>query len=116
MFRRILLSLVAIGILASLIGLGGLSLFTASTDNDNNAFTTGSVDITTNPATAFLSMNDMAPGDTADAGIDASFLGSSRLQVARMKSVLCVQMQFAIRRIPYRSPGLLSGAKLIFST
>jgi len=80
MYRRILLSLLAIGILASLLGLGGLSLFTASMDNDGNAFTSGSVDISTTPATAFLTMTNMAPGDSVTAQLTVSNDGTLDLR------------------------------------
>ena len=80
MYRRILISLVAIGILASFLGLGGLSLFTASTDNDGNTFTTGSVDISTNPANSFLTMSPMAPGDSVTAQLTVSS-GTSTLDL-----------------------------------
>jgi hypothetical protein len=82
MYRRILLSLLAIGILASLMGLGGLSLFTASTDNDGNAFTSGSVDISTTPASAFLTMSNMAPGDSVTAQLTVSNIGTLDLRYA----------------------------------
>ncbi len=86
MYRRILLSLLAIGILASLMGLGGLSLFTASTDNDGNAFTSGSVDISTSPASAFLTMSDMAPGDSVTAQLTVSNDGTLELRYAMTTS------------------------------
>jgi hypothetical protein len=82
MYRRILISLVAIGVLTSFMGLGGLSLFTATTDNDGNAFTTGSVDISTNPASAFLTMSDMAPGDSVTAQLTVSNDGTLDLRYA----------------------------------
>jgi len=86
MYRRILLSLLAIGVLASLMGLGGLSLFTASTDNDGNAFTSGSVDISTNPASAFLTMSNMAPGDSVTAQLTVSNTGTLELRYAMTTS------------------------------
>jgi Camelysin metallo-endopeptidase len=64
MIRRILISLIAISALAACVSLGGLSLFTESVDNDGNTFTSGSVDISTNPASAFITMSNMAPGDS----------------------------------------------------
>ena len=82
MYRRILISLVTIGVLASFLGLGGLSLFTASTDNDGNAFTTGSVDISTNPASAFLTMSAMVPGDSVTAQLTVSNTGTLELRYA----------------------------------
>jgi spore coat-associated protein N len=82
MFRRILISIVVIGILSSLVGLGGLSVFTASTDNDANTFTTGSVDISTSPSTAFLTMSNMAPGDSVTAQLTVSNDGTLELRYA----------------------------------
>jgi len=82
MYRRILISLVAIGVLTSFMGLGGLSLFTATTDNDGNAFTSGSVDISTSPASAFLMMSNMAPGDSVTAQLTVSNDGTLDLRYA----------------------------------
>jgi len=82
MYRRILLSLVAIGVLASFMGLGGLSLFTATTDNDGNAFTSGSVDISTSPASAFLMMSNMAPGDSVTEPLTVNNDGTLDLRYA----------------------------------
>jgi len=82
MYRRILLSLVAIGVLTSFMGLGGLSLFTATTDNDGNAFTSGSVEISTSPASAFLTMSNMAPGDSVTAQLTVSNDGTLDLRYA----------------------------------
>ena len=72
MYRRILISLVAIGVLTSFMGLGGLSLFIATTDNDDNLFTSGSVYISTSPDSAFLTMDNMAPGDSVTAQLTVS--------------------------------------------
>lgn len=76
MLKRTLIGLVAIGILASFMGIGGFSLFTATTDNDGNAFTSGSVEISTSPATAFLTLLNMAPLDTVTAQLTVSNDGS----------------------------------------
>ena len=82
MYRRILISLVAIGVLTSFMGLGGLSLFTATTDNGLNAFTSGSVDISTSPASAFLTMSNMAPGDSVTAPLTVNNDGTLDLRYA----------------------------------
>jgi hypothetical protein len=82
MYKHILISLVAIGVLTSFMGLGGLSLFTASTNNAGNAFTTGSVDISTNPASAFLTMSAMVPGDSVTAQLTVSNTGTLELRYA----------------------------------
>ena len=85
MYRRILISLVAIGVLTSFMGLGGLSLFTATTDNGDNAFTSGSVDISTDPASppsALLTMSNMAPGDSVTAPLTVNNDGTLDLRYA----------------------------------
>jgi hypothetical protein len=82
MIRRILYGLAGVGVLASLIGLGGLSLFTESTANDSNAFTTGSVAISTDPSSAFLTMSNMAPGDSVTAPLTVNNDGTLDLRYA----------------------------------
>jgi hypothetical protein len=72
MLRRTLIGLVAIGILGSFMGMGGFSLFTATTHNDANTFTSGIVDISSSPATAFLHLSNMAPGDSVTAKLTIS--------------------------------------------
>jgi len=82
MLRRTLVGLVAIGILASFMGMGGFSLFTATTDNDGNAFTSGNVEISTSPASAFLTMSNMTPGDSVTANLTVSNDGTLQLRYA----------------------------------
>jgi len=82
MLRRVLVGLVAIGVLASFMGMGGFSLFTATTDNDANTFTSGSVDISTSPATAFLTMSYMAPLDSVTAELIVTNDGTLQMRYA----------------------------------
>ena len=82
MIRRILVSLIAISALAACVSLGGLSLFTASVDNDSNAFSSGSVDISTSPASAFIEMSNMAPGDSVTEQLTISNDGSLQMRYA----------------------------------
>ena len=82
MIRRILVSLVAISLLAACVSLGGLSLFTQSVDNGGNAFTSGSVDISTSPASAFVTMSNMAPGDSVTDQVTVSNGGTLELRYA----------------------------------
>jgi hypothetical protein len=101
MLRRTLVGLVAIGVLGSFMGMGGFSLFTATTDNDNNAFTSGSVEISTSPATAFLHMSNMAPGDQVTAPITVSNDGSLDLRYAvtstTTEDTLAAQLKLTIK-------------------
>jgi hypothetical protein len=82
MIKRILVSLIAISALAACVSLGGLSLFTESVDNDGNAFTSGSVDISTSPASAFITMSGMAPGDSVTDQVAVSNDGTLELRYA----------------------------------
>ena len=82
MIRRILISLIAVSALAACVSLGGLSLFTESVDNGGNAFTSGSVDISTNPASAFVTMSNMAPGDSVTDQVTISNDGTLELRYA----------------------------------
>ena len=82
MIRRILVSLIAISALAACVSLGGLSLFTASVDNDSNAFSSGSVDISTSPDSAFITMSNMAPGDSVTDQLTISNDGSLQMRYA----------------------------------
>jgi spore coat-associated protein N len=82
MIRRILVSLIAISALAACVSLGGLSLFTESVDNGNNAFTSGSVDISTTPASEFITMSNMAPGDSVTDQVTITNGGTLELRYA----------------------------------
>ena len=82
MIRRILVSLIAVSLLAACVSLGGLSLFTESVDNGSNAFTSGSVDISTSPASAFIVMSNMAPGDSVTDQVTVSNGGTLELRYA----------------------------------
>jgi hypothetical protein len=83
MIKRILISMVAISTLAACVSLGGgLSLFTQSVDNGGNTFTSGSVIISTSPASAFITIDNMAPGDTETDQLTISNDGTLQLRYA----------------------------------
>ena len=82
MIRRILVSLIAVSGLAACVSLGGLSLFTESVDNGSNTFTSGSVDISTSPASAFVVMSNMAPGDTVTEKVTITDGGTLQMRYA----------------------------------
>ena len=83
MIKRILISMIAISTLAACVSLGGgLSLFTQSVDNGGNTFTSGSVIISTSPASAFITMSNMAPGDTVTDQLTISNDGTLQLRYA----------------------------------
>ena len=63
MIKQILLTVMSIGLLSTLGGLSGLTVFTDTASVDSNTFTTGSITITTTPSTALVTFSDMAPGE-----------------------------------------------------
>jgi hypothetical protein len=108
MYRRILISLVAIGVLTSFMGLGGLSLFIATTDNDDNLFTSGSVYISTSPDSAFLTMDNMAPGDS----VTAQLTVSNTVSIAGTPVPGTLELRYAMTTVADNDDGLGLAATL----
>jgi predicted ribosomally synthesized peptide with SipW-like signal peptide len=67
MVKKILFTLIAVGLLSAVSGLGGLAVFTDQDTVDANTFTTDSLDMSTSPTTALVTFSDMAPGDEVTA-------------------------------------------------
>ena len=82
MSKRILLTMLAIGLLATLSGIASLAVFTDTASVGSNTFTTGTVDITTSPTTALVTFSGMAPGDSVTNGITVTNAGSLALRYA----------------------------------
>jgi len=82
MLKKILFTLIAVGTLSAMSGMGGLAVFTDQAANDANTFTTGTLDISTSPATAFITFNDMVPGDEVTQPLTVSNDGSLELRYA----------------------------------
>ncbi len=86
MVKRILLSIAAIclvvGVVGILAGVSSLSIFTSQAVNDDNTFDTGTVGISTTPATAFITFGDMAPGDVVTASLAVDNDGSMAYRYA----------------------------------
>lgn len=61
--RRLALSAAVLVIVTGFLASTVLAVFTDLTTNDGNSFSSGSVDLTVSPATAVVTMSDMAPGD-----------------------------------------------------
>jgi hypothetical protein len=81
MFRKILVFVVIAGVLAAFAS-GGSALFTSTATLGANTFTTGSVTISTNPATALVTFSNMAPGDRVTAPVVVSNAGTLDLRYA----------------------------------
>ncbi len=64
--RQLTFSMIALAIVSTLAGtMMSLALFTDQQDVDDNNFSTGTVDISTTPATALFTVSGMMPGDVA---------------------------------------------------
>ncbi len=78
----VLLSVMAIGLAASLSGVVGFAFFSDVATNTTNTFSTGTLDISTSPSTAFISFSDMAPGDNVVKDLTVQNAGSLDLRYA----------------------------------
>lgn len=111
MFRRILIVVAAIGLLAGLSTLAGFALFTDSQGVDNNTFSTGTVDISTSPTTQLVEFaSDMAPGDSdTDNPIVVTNAGTLDLRYAitsvTTEDTLAAELDLTIKTIDVTTPG-----------
>jgi len=80
--RKILTSLMIIAVLAASITAGAMAVFTDQQTNPDNVFTTGTVILGIDPATAMFTVSDMAPGDVVYGGLEVSNGGSLELRYA----------------------------------
>ena len=75
--RKILLTVLIVGITGTMAALGVFSAYSATTSNDNNSYQTGSVSITDNDAGAFLyQATNQAPGTSTVSCIKVTYTGS----------------------------------------
>lgn len=99
--RTILIGLLAIGILAAGIGLGTGAIFTDTQQVDANTFSTGTVDISTNPTTALVTFSGMAPGDQVTNPIVVTNSGTLELRYAvtstTTENTLAAQLDLTIK-------------------
>jgi len=80
--RKILTSLMIVAVLAASITAGAMAVFTDQQTNADNIFTTGTVVLGIDPATAMFTVSDMAPGDVKYGGLEVSNDGSLELRYA----------------------------------
>jgi len=80
---RILLVLMTVGMVATGLGVASNAIWTDSDDVDANLFTTGSVSLSTDPATALVTFTSGAPGeDTTPQALTVSNDGTMELRYA----------------------------------
>lgn len=82
--RRFLLFFLVLGLGVSSFGAStfSLAIFTDTAAVTNNAFTSGSIDITASPASAAIGFTNMMPGDSVDGDLTVQNAGASQLRYA----------------------------------
>ena len=88
--RRRFAALLALAVVSGSLGAGALSLalFTSTQAVTGNAFSTGTISLTTTPATALFSVTNMMPGDTVNQSIVVTNAGTGQLRYAMATSVV----------------------------
>jgi predicted ribosomally synthesized peptide with SipW-like signal peptide len=82
MLRRILATLLVVSAVASFAVFGSFAIWTDTASVPNNTFSTGTLDISTNPATALVTFSGMAPADQVTAPITVTNAGTLQLRYA----------------------------------
>jgi hypothetical protein len=85
--RKVWIALLAVGVVAGAPWALTHAIFTDSQTVGSNVFSTGSVDISSSPTSALLSLSAMAPGDKVTAPISVSNAGTLQLRYAMTTSI-----------------------------
>ena len=80
--KKIVVSLLILGVVLAVALVGAIALFTDSATNPTNSFSTGTIDLAIDPATAMYTVSNMAPGDVEYSGILMTNSGSLALRYA----------------------------------
>jgi hypothetical protein len=92
--------LLAVAIATTVVSVTG-ALFTDTQSVGANTFSTGTIDISTSPTTAFITFSDMAPGDKVTNPITVTNAGTLQLRYAiqstTTENTLAAQMDMTIK-------------------
>ena len=80
--KKVVVSILILGVVLAVALIGAIALFTDQETNPGNAFTTGTLELTSDPATAMFTVTNMAPGDVKYDGIQLTNSGSLELRYA----------------------------------
>jgi hypothetical protein len=101
MLRKLLATLVVVSVVASFAVFGSFAIFTDSQSVPANTFSTGTLDISTNPTTALVTFSDMAPNDEVTNPITVTNGGSLELRYAvtstTTEDTLAAQLDLTIK-------------------
>jgi predicted ribosomally synthesized peptide with SipW-like signal peptide len=98
---RILFVLLLVGVIGGSLGVASNAIWTDSQNVGANVFSTGTIDISTNPTTALVTFSGMAPGDQVTNPITVSNAGTLQLRYAvtstTTENVLAAQLDLTIK-------------------
>lgn len=101
MLKYLLISVMALGVMSIAVRVSTNALFTDSQSVGANAFTTGTLDLSTSKTSAALALSGMAPGDQVVAPITIDNSGSLALRYAVVstttENVLSHQMVLTVK-------------------
>ncbi|MFC1936013.1 TasA family protein [Chloroflexota bacterium] len=101
MWKYVLAGVLAIGVLSFGVRAATMALFTSTASVGANEFTTGTLDITTNPTTALITFSGMAPGDEVTNPITVTNDGTLEMRYAVTSTtdedVLAAQLDMTIK-------------------
>ena len=70
--KKIVASLMILGVALSMLLVGAIALFTDSETNPTNSFSAGTLDLAIDPATAMFTVTDMAPSGVEYSGLQVT--------------------------------------------
>ena len=99
--KKLLLTLLVLGTVGGLGAIRANAVFTSVASNGANTFTTGTVVISTSPASAFITFSAMVPGDVVTQPLTVSNTGTAQLRYAvtstTTENVLATQLALTIK-------------------
>src|SRR5437763_3700820 len=99
--KKILLSLLLVGMVGGVGAIRANAVFTSSATNGANTFSSGTIVISTSPASAFITFSAMVPGDTVTQPLTVSNSGSAQLRYSvsstTTENVLASQLALTIK-------------------
>ena len=114
MRRKILLALLAIGVVATIGAFSGLAVFTDQETVADNTFSSGTVDLVLGTTTALVTYTDMAPGDSTGAQsllvtnsgtLDLTYVVSTTMDTDTGTPLLGDTLDLTIKTIDVTTPG-----------
>jgi hypothetical protein len=112
MISKVLASIFVLVMMGGAMTLGSNAVFTDSTALAANSFATGTVDISTSPASALFTVNAMMPGDVVTQPLTVSNSGNAQLRYAVSASAtdpdtkaLKDQLTLTVKTVDVTTPG-----------